>query len=459
MELPSPLIPHPADADNDLVSRYRVLIIAENCNPEWTSVPLVGWSHYRALAGVADTHLVTQVRNREALLRAGLVEGKDFTALDTEKIAGPAHRIGEKLRGGAGKGWTTKMVFNLFGRTYFERLLRLQFEPRLRAREFDIVHQITPLSPTLPAKFSRVCRKWNVPFVWGPINGGLPWPKGFGDAIRQEREWLSKLRGLYKLLPGYRVTRRNASALLIGSTSTFSQMPAKYHEKCVYLPENAVDPERFSAAGAGPRSNPLPEGEGTLSLRLCFLGRLVPYKGADMLIEACEPLLREGRVMLDLIGDGPQRAALEAMITTRSIPNVRLLGNIPHSQLSTTLAGYEVLGFPSIREFGGAVALEAMALGVVPIVPNYGGLGELVSPATGYLIEMGSRQQIIDRYRTTLSGILADRGALALKSRAAVERVKRHFTWDAKAQTVLSVYDWLLKGAPKPQVPMPIGDE
>ena len=438
------------DADNAFVSRYRVLIIAENCNPEWTSVPLVGWSHYQALTRVVDAHLVTQIRNRDALIRAGLVEGKDFTAIDSEKIAGPAHKVGERLRGGTGKGWTTKMVFNMIGNVYFQRLLRQQFEPRLKAREFDIVQHITMLSPTVPVKFASCCHKHGVPFIWGPINGGLPWPKGFRDAIRQEREWLSKLRSAYKLLPGYRSSRRDSSAILVGSIDTFNQMGAKYHHKCFYLPENAIDPARFAPVV----DRPTP----TLPLRVCFLGRLVPYKGADMLIDACEPMLRDARLILDIIGEGPQRAALDAMIRARSIPNVHLLGNIAHDQLSATLASYHVLGFPSIREFGGAVALEAMALGVVPVVPNYGGLGELVSPASGFLIEMGTRVQIVERFRSTLEAVCRDPSVLIEKSRNAVTRVNRSFTWDAKARADLAVYDWILRGAPRPTWPMPIGD-
>ena len=53
------------------------------------TLSLVGWSLVRALAEKTDVHLVTQVRNRDALVRAGWREGEQFTALDTEAAAIP----------------------------------------------------------------------------------------------------------------------------------------------------------------------------------------------------------------------------------------------------------------------------------------------------------------------------------------------------------------------------------
>lgn len=429
----------------------RVLLVAEVANPEWVSVPLEGWSHSRAIARVTDAHVVTQVRNQDAFRRAGLTE-RDFTAIDSEGVAGPLWRLGELLRGGKGKGWTTVMALNGLAYRSFESLLWQRFEADIRKGAYDIVHRLTPLSPTIPSRLATWCRGAGVPFVLGPLNGGVPWPRGFDGARRKEREWLGYVRGLHRLVPGYRSTRRDAAAIVVGSRDTFAQLPRCWHDRAVYVPENAVDPARFDLDSPLAPREPGP-------LRIAFTGRLVPYKGADMLLDAAADLVRAGTARIEVMGDGPERAALEQQVRALGIEaGVHFAGWVPHEQLAARLRRADVFAFPSVREFGGAVVLEAMALGVVPVVVDHGGPGELVTSRTGTAVPVGSRAEIVARFRAALGRMAADPAALGPLREAGRARVARSFTWDAKARQVLAVYEWVLGRGAKPDFGMPLPD-
>jgi len=431
--------------------KIRVLLLAEAANPEWASVPLVGWSHSRAIASLTPAHLVTQVRNRQSLLRAGLVEGSDFTAVDSELIAKPLSRISLLLRGGPGQGWTTAVVFSTISYYFFEHLVWKLFEEDLRRGRYDLVHRLTPLSPAMPSLMATRCRRIGVPFVLGPINGGVPWPKGFDSTRRREREWLSPVRAAYKLLPGYRSTLRDASAIIVGSRVTWNEIPRVHRAKCYYIPENAIDSVRFPSWRNRRASRPI---------KAIFVGRLVPLKGVDMLIEAAAPLLREGAMTLNIIGDGPQMAHIREFLRMERVEAaVRLAGWVDHEQVQKELTEADLFVFPSIREFGGGAVLEAMAAGVMPVVLDYAGPAELVTKHTGCLIELTTRREIVARLREALSQLAANPDEIDRKGLAAMHRARGLFTWEVKAKQVLKIYRWVLgMESDRPVYPMPVPD-
>ncbi len=434
--------------------RIRVLLIAEACNPEWESIPLEGWSHANALRAHADIHIVTRSWNAPALIRAGLVDGKDFTALDTESLFRPMERLVRWLNG-PNRGMAMLNALTIPSYLWLEFLAWRRFRRALREKQFDLVHRLTPLSPAVPSLIAQRCRRAGVPFVVGPLNGGLPWPPGFPGLRQREGEWLSYFRDAYRLMPFYRSTRSAAAAIIVGAASALADLSPRWRAKAVYVPENGIEPDRFPPPPPRP-----PESYAGRPLRAVFLGRLVAYKGADMLLEAAAPLLAAGLLELEIIGFGPERKALEDLAARRGVTGrVVFSGKISHHAVAAHLGRADVFAFPSVREFGGAVVLEAMAMGVVPIVIAHGGPGELVSPATGFLISLGDRDQVVADLRAVLERIVAAPEALAPLSARAALRARNKFSWPAKARQTLEVYRWVLGRRPdKPDASPPLAD-
>jgi glycosyltransferase involved in cell wall biosynthesis len=446
------MLSEPAEKIAVPARRPRVLLIVEGCNPEMISVPLVGYQQAVALRKLTDAHVVTHWRNRDALTKVGWREGPDadFSTIDTERLTQFTWWLGEKISG-RGKGWTLQQALYAPTYYYFEHLLWKALGRRIARGDFDLVHRLTPLSPTVPSILAARCKAAGVPFIVGPLNGGVPWPRQFDAARRKEREWLSYVRGAYQLMPGFRSMRKSATAILVASRDTLKQMPREDRQRCFYLPENAIDPARFTTRRAHRAAKPI---------RAVFLGRLVPYKGPDMLIEAVAPLVKSGALTLDVIGDGPMMGELKALVARLGVEaGVNLAGWVDHAQVGPRLAQSDVFAFPSIREFGGAVALEAMAVGVVPIVLDYGGPAELVTDKTGFLVPMGSRAEIIDRFRAILSDLAEHPDKIESRSDAAIRRARQLFTWDEKARRTCLIYQWVLNpDLSRPEFAMPEPD-
>ena len=120
------------------------------------------------------------------------------------------------------------------------------------------------------------------------------------------------------------------------------------------------------------------------TFKICYVGRLVPQKGVDLLIKAFDIYWRDcllaiADVKLVIVGDGPEKCKLESLVRNMGLDGaVEFTGY--RRDISELLQQADLFVYPSLYEeaFGISV-VEAMAVGVPPIVFKKGGLMEVVN--------------------------------------------------------------------------------
>jgi glycosyltransferase involved in cell wall biosynthesis len=282
--------------------------------------------------------------------------------------------------------------------------------------------------------------------VIGPINGGLPWPSGFPQLAKQ-KEWISNLRKLYRYLPFARSTYRHAAAIIAASSQTYDEF-APYIDKLFYVPENAVSRLLCS------RTTPSSEHSG--KLQLIFVGGLVPLKACDLALRAAAPLLRNDLARFSVLGDGPERSGLEQLVRSLGIANaVSFYGWLSHAEVLKRLQSADVMVFPSLRDFGGGVVFEALAVGVVPVVVDFGGPGDIVHHEVGYKVAPTNESEVVSQIEEILADLAGNPDLLSRLRQRGMSYAREFLTWDAKAQTVTQILTWVVRRGPKPDLPSP----
>ena len=218
------------------MSRLRILLLGPDCNPEQVSIPFVTYSHAAALAQLHDVTLVARSSVEDALRRAKA----PFRAIEVVRMPLLERIYAWGFRRIFKSNYATQLL-TAFGYPFalaFEWHAWRQLRRRIFAGEFDVVLRLLPMSPVLPSPFAFFLRNGPIPFVIGPINGGLPWPPGF-DQLDNQREWISSLRNLYRFMPFARSTYRHAAAIIAASSQTYAEFAA-YRDKLFFVPEHGI---------------------------------------------------------------------------------------------------------------------------------------------------------------------------------------------------------------------------
>jgi len=151
-----------------------------------------------------------------------------------------------------------------------------------------------------------------------------------------------------------------------------------------------IDRSIFDATARGPRHDS--------TMRILCVGRFDEVKGHPVLVEACRRLQEKGiPFVCDLVGEGPRRAAVEAMIQEAGLAGcIRTLGARPRLEVVRLLSECDVFALPSVMAANGeregipVSLMEAMAMEIPVVSTRLSGIPELVEDGvSGILVEPG----------------------------------------------------------------------
>jgi glycosyltransferase involved in cell wall biosynthesis len=428
----------------ELMDRLRVLVLGQDCNPDRVSIPFVTYCHAAALAQLHDVTLVAHSSVEKPIRRAGA----PFCSI--EVVRTPLFDRVFKwvfrniLKSNYDTQWFTAFSYPVS--IAFEWRAWRMLRRRILAREFDVVLRVAPMANVLPSPFAFFLRGGPIPFVIGPLQGGLPWPPGFTQ-LQHQKEWVSGLRNLYRYLPFARSTYHHAAAIIAASSQTYSEYAA-YREKLFFVPEPGISSEQCVDE---PRRV-----EAEAKLQLIFVGALVPRKACDLALRAAAPLLRNHPVHFTVIGDGPERGRLEQLAKSLEVEKeVTFCGWLDHAEVFKRMRSSDVFLFPTLRDNGAGVVFEALASGAVPVVVDFGGPGDIVHSGVGCKVRLTTESDMVSQMEEILLDLARDRKLLEQLRRQGVAYARECLTWDAKAASTARVLIWAVGRGPKPDLPPP----
>ncbi len=304
----------------------------------------------------------------------------------------------------------------------------------------EVVH--TPIAPGFPLALRQTLQKarpqilhLHLPnpsaffVLTEPLARALPWVVHWhSDVVTQHHRTLALLYHLYR--PFEQALLARARTIIVNSPAYLDASPAlaAVRPRCQCIPLG-IDPQRLpvatpTALAWAARQWP------AQGLKLLAVGRLVPYKGFEVLIKA---LARLPECQLVIVGTGPLEATLQTLIHALGLSKrVRLTGYLDNDRLGAMMAHCEVVCLPSIMrsEAFGLVLLEAMhyakpvvasdipGSGIASVVRE-GGHGLLATPQDPHHLASCLRRLAAD---PALRENLGQRGAQRFASRFHIDR-------------------------------------
>lgn len=408
-------------------SKIRVAIVAENASTKLGGEAFDPLHYFRVLRSRnIEAHLITHDRTQHELLELFPEERSNMHFVSDTWLHKLLWFCQQRLPRRMGE-----VTLGLISHLYTQLIQRRLVCRLVACHQLDVVHQPIPLSPKYPSLMFGV----GAPVVIGPLNGGMDFPPAFqsrqGNFVGLTVALGRQIADLvHRLLPG----KLQAQTLLVANERTRRALPAGVRGTVIELVDNGVDLSVWQPVRATAKEqNPM--------VRFVYVGRLVDWKAVDLLLEAFQPVADQTNATLEIIGDGVLRSELEALTDKLGLAErVVFAGWLSQQECALKLQQSDALVLPSLLECGGAVVLEAMAMGLPVIATNWGGPADYLDQSSGILVDPTSSDAFVKGLTDAMLKLSQSPDLRLSMGRAGIERVRKYFDWERKVDRILEIY-------------------
>jgi len=426
------------------MSEPSVLIIADNASSRFGGEASLPLHYFRVLRRRrCPVHLLVHARVREEL-RALYGDDPAIHYVEDTAFDVLMWRLGNLMPARIAYwtvGWLSRLGTQIRQRRLAQRIVG--------RHGVALIHQPTPVSPKEPSLLSGM----GVPVIIGPMNGGMDYPPAFrspGGRGARAMQYLARRLSSFMnvIIPG----KRHASVLLVANARTAGALPLGLGARAQTLVENGVDLDvwrRVDRVAAPPVSAKAADADHRPA-HFIFMGRLVNWKAVDLLLEAFSSAARSRPMTLTVVGDGGERERLTAQARAADllgdgdgIPaagKVWFAGWRSQAECAALLKTMDALVLPSLWECGGAVVLEAMAVGLPVIATEWGGPTDYLDASCGRLIAPLSRPGLVEGFASAMVELAAEPALARRLGQAGRAKVEAEFDWERKVDRILEIY-------------------
>ncbi|MBO5213252.1 MAG: glycosyltransferase family 4 protein [Clostridia bacterium] len=410
----------------------KVLLSVFECNPFRGSDSYVGWSYVLNLAKYHQVYALTRTENKEDIERffhensLSYAENIHFIYVDRSRL------FSEYF-------YKINRYFGFLG-SYFvwQKSAYKAAKTLCSQQDISVCHHVS-IADFRCAGYLWKCGK---PFIYGPVGGGQETPECLSYYTRgheSSERFRSFMNRFTTALPGYKKALRNAALVYSSNDETTacmrSRMRSENADKLRQMTELCIDDQYLNDRESLQKENC----DGVV--HIIVSGRLIYRKGVALLIDALSRLQTDVPFVLDVFGDGDQKDILIEQVRSYGLENrVVFHGKISFEEMQQRYKDADIYVLPSLRETTGTAVFEALANKLPVVALNQNGVKHIVEQDAGILIDIESKEQILDDFASALKKLIEDRPLRLRLGQAGYTKLKEHYTWTKRAKQISEIY-------------------